>query len=188
MRRHNGPRLRTSSLALLIVLVAGCTTSTPAASVQPVASEGSGLPSDLGAIGCESINLRGPTGSEVELTGIWTAPGAVTWNARQLGDCLVMVAVDDGSTDPGQGTFFEWVCDGKIASDFTITGRCIQIGNFGDLTFGPAAWVILFADDGAIQLQDVTTDCPYGICPEGQVPHEKWDPDQGPWPTPDLLD
>lgn len=99
-----------------------------------------------------------------------------------------MVAVDDGATDPAQGAFFEWVCDGKIASDFTITGRCIQIGNVGVLTFGPTRRVIQFADDGAVQLQDVTTDCAYGSCPEGQLPHEKWDPDQGPLATPAPLD
>jgi hypothetical protein len=141
----------------------------------------------LNAIGCESIDLRGPSGDHVDLTGTWTGAGASPWNVRQLGNCLFMVGFEQYGS-PYSETVFHSMCEAQLRPDFTAPGRCIQLGrNVGLLTFEPVRFDVVFDEDGEAAWQLVPGECLTSpnspIC--GEFPTmTRTGPDSSPLPEP----
>lgn len=140
--------------------------------------------------GCESIELRAPTGERIDLNGDWAEVGTsgelMTWWIRTEGDCVWGAGYIDevpleGSFDtrPDQVQSLA----GHVGADFVITGEIISLAALpfsapGDPPrYSPLRMFIDFADDGGITLREdrqpgVTGPrCPdpVGYCPEPLV-------------------
>jgi hypothetical protein len=139
---------RLAAVAAGVILLAACTGSTsPATSESPDGSPFS-VPDEVAEIGCgEPVNLRGPDGQRVNLTGLWSSRGASQpeWNVRQIGSCLFAAVLFTGEP-PG---YYDVICDGTIGTDFVITARCIDFlqGGVGQPDMGREYFVIQFDED-----------------------------------------
>lgn len=167
------PRLRwTGVLALAAAAwLVGCASSStpstplPSASAGPISGE---LPP-----GCEPIDLRGPDGRPIDLTGAWSAapesvgfyqsPNETTW-IRQVGTCAWAAIMDaEFRSDPNYvgdfylpagnlGTF-----SGRITDEFVIEGDLVSIRHGSPLAptiFVPLRMLIEFGPGGEILLRE----------------------------------
>jgi hypothetical protein len=167
--------VRIGVCAVVLVFGAGCTTPSSEAtpSSSPLAIGG-----QAAAIGCgNDVDLEGPDGREVNLTGLWTThefAEMALWNIRQVGDCFFMVY-----RDPYEDTdYSDQICDGRIMSNFEITGRCVDFRGLGaraDLQ--PQVFRILFDDTNQVQLQKCPASRAPGSCEEPMI---RFDPDSVP--------
>ena len=106
----------------LLALLAACTPGGPSGSPSPGASV------SQAAAECAPIDLRSPSGSGVQLTGVWlsTEPGVI--DILQRGSCVYWVGT---FLDSQAGLEHVSAFTGTIRSDFRITGR------FGYVPFDP---------------------------------------------------
>jgi hypothetical protein len=158
------------ALVVAILLVAGCSSTNPAASIDPSMSPSAGEPSGGTALpaGCEPINLNGPNGERIELDGTWVAEThssnlPETWLIRTQGDCLWgagavgSVEQPDVYDSPDMGRL--QTIRGKIGTDFVVDGEIVQVGSerFAILPtspYSPLRLLIEFDDDGTIVLRE----------------------------------
>jgi hypothetical protein len=112
------------SLATLAFLAAACSSASPAGSAAP---EGS-VPPVGGA--CSDLDITGPSGRHVSLTGAWRADDLGWYDILQRESCLYWMGM---SPDYGSGTGDVWtnVFTATIRNDLTITG------DWGDVPFNP---------------------------------------------------
>jgi hypothetical protein len=119
------------------MLVTGCSSASPTGSAAPdqsVRPEGSASPEESGppdeAV-CADLDLVGPSGAPVELTGAWRSSDTGMYDIFQHGSCIYWIGM---SPDSGAGAGQEWtnVFTGTVGNDFTITGR------WGFVPFNPA--------------------------------------------------
>lgn len=164
------------ALALGGLLASGCAgpltqstespSSTPARALGPAASIGCG----------EDVNLVGPDGREVNLTGLWTVPESdrAIWNIRQVGNCFFLVYRHP--PDEEDPEYSDQICDGRIGADFVITGRCVEfIHRSGPVAFGAQAYLgvqvflITFDSNYEPQLQKCPPIRSLGSCDEPMI-------------------
>jgi hypothetical protein len=147
---------------ILLALMAGAVACSPGSSApspsatasDPVASQDAGtgnLPP-----GCETINLRAPNGSTLDLEGEWLDvtrddAATMTWFVRTEGDCFFGVGSVSQFTDYSN-VFTVQEFNGTIRPDFTIDGAFVHVGPaaFSETTavYVPAVLLIEFAEDG----------------------------------------
>jgi hypothetical protein len=153
-------------LALLTLLVSGCTLSSPAASIGPSAAPSAGgSGNEAGSLppGCEPINVRSPSGERIVLDGEWVAEEHAnnlpqTWWIRTLGDCLWGAGVvEDPSDSPSPGRV--QTLRGTIGDDFVVEGEIVQVATAEFLPFtvpvySPLRMLIEFDENGAVVLHE----------------------------------
>lgn len=109
-------------IALVAIALAGCGAGSMAGppSQEPA---GSGGPAPGFALACQPIELRGPTGEVVNLTGEWAGSGILAGDdetawLKQIGDC-VFGSVIGGNRDFQQGETITNL-SGRLGADFMI--------------------------------------------------------------------
>ena len=151
-------------MAAVIAALTACA-SAPAApgaspsSAEPVPSANTarGLPP-----GCETIDLRSPTGERIDLTGAWAGSGilageseAATW-LQQVGDCVYGSVVGSGMLgDPLAGTITN--LSGRVDPDFEIDFEVVIVSQPQVLPFGTYSTMVVrieWDDDGRIRLRE----------------------------------
>lgn len=151
-------------VALVAVVLAACVSGSttgpsseqPSGSSAPSAPERGSLPG-----GCQSIDLRGPSGERVDLTGAWAGTGELAggdetaW-LNQLGDCLygAVISGDPGSLDRGESITN---LSGRIGSDFRIAFEIVIVAQFDVFAFGEYStmeMLIEWDDQGRLQLRE----------------------------------
>lgn len=168
-----GSRLRWTGVLALVAAagLVGCA-SAPTPSMPLPSASGGSISGELPP-GCEPIDLRGPDGRAIDLTGAWSpAPGSVgfyqspnetTW-IRQVGNCAWAAIMDaEFRSDPNYvgdfdlpagnlGTF-----SGHITGDFVIDGDLVSIRHGSPLaptTFVPLRMLIEFGPGGEVLLRE----------------------------------
>ena len=107
----------------VLVLLVSCSTASPSGSQAPGASV-------QPAAGCPDLDIVGPTGTHVQLTGAWRANDQGTYYIHQRESCINWLGM---SQDLGSGPGQDWtnVFTGIVHGDFTITGQ------WGDVPLNP---------------------------------------------------
>lgn len=170
--------------SVLAFALGACAINSPTASPTPTpVSSLDSYALSLQAVGCGPINLRGPDGSALDLNGVWGwSSGQPAYLIRQVGDCMITVAyLPDQPAIP----WFQNVCDGRIGSDFSIVGRCFEMGigpDAGPFLFNQAAWTISFDAEGNPTIVDISFCAPADpACVPPQL--LKFPDDPAAWPT-----
>lgn len=116
---------RPAVIGILAILATSCNptdrtaTLAPGESVAPESSE------------CAPVNIVGPSGALVDLTGVWRSNDSGFYDIHQRGSCLYWMGMSNyPGTEPGE--FWTNVFIGTVGSDFTI------IGQWGDVPFNPS--------------------------------------------------
>ncbi len=172
--------LARAALCAVSLVLAACTA--PSSEAAAPSSTPFSVGDEAEAIGCgNEIDLLAPDGSRVNLTGLWTEADAADlalWNIRQVGDCFFMVF-----RDPFEDTdYSDQICDGRIRTDFQITGRCVDFRGLG----GPGAnyearvFDILFDATNEVQLQKCPVRRTPGSCEPLMI---RFDPEYEPAET-----
>lgn len=172
MARRSHRRWTGAALSLLAAgWLVGCVATPSPGSPVPSASAGS-ISGELPP-GCEPIDLRGPDGRPIDLSGAWSgapesvgfyqSPNETSW-IRQVGDCVWAAIMDaEFRSDPNfvgdfdlpagnLGTF-----SGKITSDFVIEGDLVSIRHGSPMaptTFVPLRMLIDFGPGGEVVLRE----------------------------------
>lgn len=107
---------------LALILAAAC--AAPPSS-PPELATGSVSPDSVEDDACNSIELRTPSGSRVDLTGSWRAVESVHY-VRQVGGCVWWVALSDvaGQELGGSGVL---IFHGGLRPDFTLRGEWMYV-------------------------------------------------------------
>jgi hypothetical protein len=156
---------RFAVVAGLVVATVGCASAPASPSGEPSPSGSGG-----GAL-CEALELRGPNGARVDLTGTWQGAEAI-WFITHTGSCVVFEGFSD-ITGQQNGEEYRFVFTGNVRSDFSIVGRwtwtwacsgptCVVQGETKSVELrvgfdsegqptieGPAPWESLMPDDSA---------------------------------------
>lgn len=117
-------------------LLAGCVAE-PVGSPSPSTLPTSSPPiSGQLAPGCEPIDLRGPDGQPVDLTGAWRSPPDIgfffgsraetTW-MRQIGDCVAAAILDEKFRTNPDVTGSIGTMRGRITSGFVLEGELVAV-------------------------------------------------------------
>ena len=109
-------------MAILLLLTA-CNLEEAAGSVAPAGSVEE-------ASECSPIDIRGPSGEPVDLTGVWRSNDLGVYDLRQVGSCVYWLGMSQyRGEDPGSS----WtnVFAGVLQNDLTISGR------WADVPFSP---------------------------------------------------
>jgi hypothetical protein len=143
-------------------------------------SDPSGSPAAVSGLppGCETIDLRAPDGSPVDLEGVWDDvsrddSARMMWWTRTAGNCFYGV----GTVDPDieySDSFSVQTFSGVIQPDFTIRGAFVHLGGHNDAEtiaeYVPATLLIEFQDDGTIAIrEDREPNVPGPRCPRPEV-------------------
>jgi hypothetical protein len=163
-------RRRAIVAATALAAVAAC--SGPAASQIPAGSPTPRPPlGEAAEINCAApLELRGPDGRLVNLTGVWGPLDAAQpdYNIRQINNCFFLSGI--GAEEPPE--YYEQSCDGVIGADFVITARCIDFRQFpvGQPDMGREFFKIEFADGGWVELARCLAVDEPATCEEPIVP------------------
>jgi hypothetical protein len=167
----NQMRLATAMLAALLIV--GCTASGAPATPSPSPGASAALSGDELPPGCEPIDLRGPDGQPIDLTGAWSgrqpwvgffqSSTETTW-IRQMGDCVWGAVMDaEFRSDPNfQGDFAQrggnlGSLTGQITGDFEIDAQLVSIRHGSPAAPAPFAAIRLlieFGPDGETILRE----------------------------------
>ena len=110
---------------VIAILIAACNPTQPAASLAPGASAEDSSE-------CPPIDIRGPSGTPVDLTGVWRSNDLGIYDLHQIGSCVHWLGMSQYlGEEPGSS----WtnVFAGTVQSDLTIVGR------WADVPFNPEA-------------------------------------------------
>jgi hypothetical protein len=156
-------------LCLLAVALGGCFSTLPP---SPSGRVPSPLPVSYFTTACQEIDLRGPDGHRVDLSGAWTpdpgkigfffGPDETTW-LLQVRDCVWGEIIDDdflanplGRGNQGTGAGALGTLRGHLTADFTIQGELITVASRPGAP-GPLAEIQLQVEwkaDGQIRLRE----------------------------------
>ena len=132
-----------------LALLAACSPASPAGPLPPDPSV------DPEAAECPATDIVSPSGSRLQLTGVWLSNNPGTYDILQRGSCIYWMA---SSLDIGSGPGHEWanVFTGTIGNDLSITGRWGDVPFNSqilheDLANGLAALHIDFDDSGDVE-------------------------------------
>jgi hypothetical protein len=163
-------RLRRSTAGLLaLVALAACSGS---ASLEPsgsAASSSRGLTGQFPA-GCEPIDLRGPDGERLDLSGTWAGMGATalaveteTAYLNQIGDCVRGVV--DGVDSDGYRTIANLA--GQLGTDFFMDTEVVFVLQEGVFPYGEYSTMVVaieWDDDGELRLRELREGGSAGRC------------------------
>lgn len=146
-RRGSGRRVRGITLVVAVLGLAACTLGSPAPSAVPSPTPNES-PAEASTT-CDELNLRTPTGRQLDLTGTWElADVPIVRLVRQIGDCVWWEEFDAVPGEP-RAQVYRRVYFGTLQSDLTITGHFGDIfyvsafdpaGEFCVQLFGRATW------------------------------------------------
>lgn len=155
-------RRRFAPALALCLLVAACSQSPAASSPAPSASSPVAA-DDPGH--CFTVQLVGPDGNDVNLTGTWQLSGTgPLYFISQTGTCIAMAGgfpADADMAELWQSPFGSAtvVFFGEAGSDFVITGRWAEVrhspGIQGSLQGGTQEWEIHFVDNAPTELSSI---------------------------------
>ena len=132
---------------------AGPSNAEPSASLSP----GLGLPP-----GCQTIDLRGPTGERIDLTGEWAGSGQLAnpieraW-LNQIGDCVYGSVLGGAFVRDTEVEASLTNLSGRVGPDFRIEFEVLlvfQDTRFAFGEFSDVAMVIEWDADGRMQLRE----------------------------------
>jgi hypothetical protein len=161
-----------SAIAVLALLVVGCSSGGSGGSVEPStvpsvgasAAQAGGLPP-----GCELIDMHRPNGERLVLDGTWfaethTSNVPETWWIRTLGNCLwgagAVGGVDRADlfdrNDPGR---IQTLRGTIISQDFAVEGEIVRVGTpsafeASEQIYSPIRLLIDFDADGSLVLRE----------------------------------
>jgi hypothetical protein len=145
----------------LIALLAACT---PATTTSPSTVELSASAAAAGGVptGCQPIDLRGPTGERILLTGAWEGMGVLAWEGEtawlyQIGDCVYGSAIGgEFLGEPGsEGTLTN--LRGRVGSDFRIDFEIVIVSQpeiFSLGVYSTMEMLIEWEADGRMRLRE----------------------------------
>lgn len=180
------------AIAFALAACSGSPTSSPSAA-SPSPSPEDGGAGNLPA-GCGPIDLIGPSGQRIDLTGEWAGESWFSGRSSgertfilQLGDCVWITITDSRFHDnPIQGASILGVLPGHISTNFAIVGNVVTIlrdapvGGFSDQqTFAAVRLVVEFDADGRAFLREDRESMvqgprcthPPSACPEPVILH-----------------
>ena len=153
--------MRWAWLMVVIGLVTACASAPAAPGASPSFAEpvpsvntARGLPP-----GCETIDLRGPTGERIDLTGEWNGSTTLFLNAtevallNEVGGCVYGSAT---GVDP-DGSEVISNLSGRLSSDFTIEFEVVIVYQHTVFPFGEYSTMVMvieWDDDGRIRLRE----------------------------------
>lgn len=114
------------------------------------------------------MDLRGPDGDRVDLTGTWRVPnGGPFYYLYQAGDCLWYVGPFLTDGEEGPIGFYTLSFEGRITPDFEVTGTAavsrVVANSFTTPVHWTKSWVITFQGSGATSGAVLVSDPdPYG--------------------------
>jgi hypothetical protein len=158
-------------VAIGLLLLAGCMSPSP---VIPTPS-GSGPAPPPSA--CAAVDLRTPTGANIDLTERWRSPDGGTYYLRQSGSCVWFAGFSVDTASPGGERTADWTNSylGHLSSDFTLRGSWADLPWGNDEGVGALDWRLTFADvDGeeAITLEVIDQTGGFGgeflVIPDGR--------------------
>jgi hypothetical protein len=147
--------------ALALVALAACSA---APSLEPSPSGASSSAGPVGQLpaGCAPIDLRGPDGERVDLTGTWAGTGAAalvieteTAHLTQIGDCVRGVVVGEDSVD-GSRSIANLV--GQLRPDFFMDTEVVFVLQEGVFPYGEYSTMVVaieWDDDGELRLREL---------------------------------
>jgi len=141
---------RLAGLLVAVALVA----CAPSASGAPVASATPGASAAAGAdqSTCRDLDLRSPSGEQLDLGGTWLGNDDAYWLFTQVGDCVWATATDHYGSDPlyGEDIYLQEYLRGYVQTDFTlpIEFAYSPIGNRVGPRYGHAMFQIEFGAGG----------------------------------------
>jgi hypothetical protein len=152
-------------VAAVIVVLSACVPASAAPDASP--SHAEPLPSLSAARGlppgCETIDLRSPTGERIDLTGEWAADGATlagpverAW-LSQIGDCVYGSVLGGAFVRDAELEASLTNLSGRVGSDFRIDFDVIMVFQDAQFTFSEYSampMVIEWDADGRIQLRE----------------------------------
>lgn len=131
----------------ILILLSACNLEEPAGSVAPAGSVEE-------ASECSPIDIRGPSGEPVDLTGVWRSNDLGVYDLRQVGSCVYWLGMSQyRGEDPGSS----WtnVFAGVLHSDLTISGRWADVPfspeTIGFLGHGMMTLRIGFVESGGVE-------------------------------------
>jgi hypothetical protein len=130
----------------LITILAGCTA--PAATASPSAAAPT-IAQTAVTEQCNPIDLRLPSGDEVDLTGSWQGDDLAPYEMRQFGDCLWWV---------GNNPVFTYTGFVHLKPDFTLAGEWATIAASDVTTPNNQSRAAQWIGAGTIQLELVLSD------------------------------
>jgi hypothetical protein len=164
--------------ALILLLLAGCSTDSPTTSTPTSAS---GSPPPAGVEACGPVDLRSPNGETVDLNGEWgvgewfSTPGTGERTfIQQVGDCVwIAISDDQFRANPEPNASLLAVYEGQVHPDFSVTGNLVTLLRWVDpFTYGAQSVKtdvrlrIEFDSDGhAILVEDRVQGVPGPRCP-----------------------
>ncbi len=126
---------------------------------EPVASfnPGRGLPP-----GCETIDLRSPSGERIDLTGEWAGGGALAYSVErawlnQIGDCVYGSVLGGAFVRDGDVEARLTNLSGRIGSDFRIEFEVVMVFQDTQFAFGEYSGIVMVIEwdaEGRIQLRE----------------------------------
>jgi hypothetical protein len=152
-------RLRAVGMvALAAALVGGCTAASPGSSADPSSSVSvtqAEFPSD-----CPPIDLRGPSGELIDLTGEWAGSGVLAQDnevalLNQIGEC-VYGSVSGFDTDEDATAVTNLT--GLLHPDFSMNVELAIVQQTGTFKFGELSAIVMVVewdDAGRLRLREV---------------------------------
>jgi len=129
----------TTSLRSIVAATIGLACLAGCASASPALPSATGSAPPLPAA-CEYVDLRGPNGDAINVSGRWRSPSGGTFYVRQAGSCVWFVGLSDDTGASGELADVDWVNSyfGTLSSDFTLRGSWADL--VGDAAnFDPTA-------------------------------------------------
>jgi hypothetical protein len=112
--------------------------------------------------GCETIDLRSPTGERIDLTGEWAGSGELAntieraW-LNQIGDCVYGSVLGGAFVRDAEFEASLTNLSGRVGSDFTIDFEVVMVFQDARFAFGEfsdMALAIEWDADGRMQLRE----------------------------------
>ncbi|MGH2488495.1 MAG: hypothetical protein ACRDFR_02600 [Candidatus Limnocylindria bacterium] len=114
------------------------------------------------AVTCPPIELRGPTGDAIDLTGQWAGSGILAGDRetawlQQIGDCVFGSVI--GGDPVGDFQTGETITNlsGHLGADFTIDFEVVIVAQTGVFQMGEHSTMVVLVewdDDGRIRLRE----------------------------------
>jgi hypothetical protein len=153
-----GRRRAVGTWVLAAIFASACTAASPGGSAIP-SSSGSVTQADFPS-DCPPIDLRGPSGELIDLTGEWAGSGVLAQDnevalLNQIGEC-VYGSVSGYDTDEGATAVTNLT--GLLHPDFSVDVEVAIVQQTGTFKFGELSAIVMVVewdDAGRLRLREV---------------------------------